>query len=134
RRPAADAARAARPHEVWQVDAAECIRLASGELVCWLRAADELTGAALRATLFPPPAAVPGRRPAGPGGPAAGVRPLGPAGPPPGGQRRALGLRRRPPAGVGRLADRAGRRGRLEPAPPPPEERRGRAVAGGGQV
>lgn len=34
RHPASDAARASRPHEVWQMDGSECIRLADGEQVC----------------------------------------------------------------------------------------------------
>jgi hypothetical protein len=93
RRPAGDANRATRPHEVWQMDGSECIRLASGERVCWLRVVDELTGAALLTTIFPPALPQPGRAAAGPGGVAPGLRPLGPAGPAARGQRRAVGVR-----------------------------------------
>jgi len=93
RRPASNASRAARPHEVWQMDGAECIRLADGEQVCWLRIVDELTGAALQTTIFPPAPSLSGRCAAGPGGLAPGLPPLGPAGPDSRGQRRAVGLR-----------------------------------------
>ncbi len=54
RRPGTNANRATAPHEVWQMDGAECIRLANGEQVCWLRVVDELTGAALQTTIVPP--------------------------------------------------------------------------------
>ena len=92
RRPASNASRATQPHEVWQMDGAECIRLANGEPVCWLRVVDEFTGAALQTTIFPPAPALPGGHPAGPGGPAPGLRPLGLAGPDSRGQRRAVGF------------------------------------------
>jgi hypothetical protein len=84
RRPAAAAGRAAAPHEVWQVDAAEEIALADGSTVSWLRVADEFTGAVLHTAVFPP-----GALEFGPGGRHPGraprrLRPLGPAGPRPG--------------------------------------------------
>jgi hypothetical protein len=46
--------RAERPHETWQVDAADQKRLASGEMVSWLRIVDECSGAALRSHVFFP--------------------------------------------------------------------------------
>jgi hypothetical protein len=46
--------RATRPHETWQVDAAEDIALADGARVSWLRIADEFTGAVLETVIFPP--------------------------------------------------------------------------------
>jgi hypothetical protein len=92
RRPASNAGRATRPHEVWQMDGAECIRPASGEQVCWLRVVDEFTGAALQTTIFPPAPPLPGRYAAGPGGLATGLHPLGPAGPDSRGQRGAAGV------------------------------------------
>jgi helix-turn-helix protein len=79
RHPRPDPARATRPHDVWQVDAADCLPLATGEQVCWLRVVDEFTGAALRTRVFPPAPVVPGRGGAGPGRAAPGLRPVGPA-------------------------------------------------------
>ncbi len=73
RRPSVNANRSAQPHEVWQMDGAECIRLASGTQVCWLRMVDELTGAALQTTIFPSAPLVPGRCPAGARGFTAGL-------------------------------------------------------------
>jgi hypothetical protein len=46
--------RATRPHETWQVDAAEDIPLADGTRTSWLRIADEFTGAVLKTVVFPP--------------------------------------------------------------------------------
>ena len=54
RRPAADPRRAERPHEVWQMDAAEQVPLATRQLVCWLRVVDECSGAVLWTAVFPP--------------------------------------------------------------------------------
>ena len=41
------------PHEVWQMDAAEELRLASGKKVSWLRLVDECTEAFLKTDVFP---------------------------------------------------------------------------------
>lgn len=60
RRPVRDERRASKPHEVWQMDAAERIRLASGQQVSWLRLADECSGAVLQTVLFPPRVLEPG--------------------------------------------------------------------------
>jgi transposase len=46
--------RAAAPHQRWQVDAADQMRLGNGEPVSWLRAADECSGAVLGTVVFPP--------------------------------------------------------------------------------
>ena len=46
--------RAPQPHEVWQMDAADQVALQSGRQVCWLRIADECSGAVLQTTVFPP--------------------------------------------------------------------------------
>lgn len=54
RRPASNAYRACCPHEVWQMDAAEQILLASGQRVSWLRLVDECSGAVVQTTIFPP--------------------------------------------------------------------------------
>ena len=52
-RPSAPAkARADAPHKVWQVDAAEQKRLASGKMISWLRIADECSGAVLKTIVF----------------------------------------------------------------------------------
>jgi transposase len=77
RRPGVNPRRATQPHEVWQMDGAECIPLASGQQVCWLRIVDEFTGAVLRTTVFPPEAMEPGGRPGHPGRTAGGVLALG---------------------------------------------------------
>lgn len=53
RRPATNAARAAHPHAVWQLDASEEISLETGRKVSWLRVADECTGAVLETRVFP---------------------------------------------------------------------------------
>jgi transposase len=92
RRPGTNASRAAAPHEVWQMDGAECIRLANGEQVCWLRIVDELTGAALQTTIFPPAPAVSGRRATRPRGLAPGLHALGRADPVSRGQRDTVGV------------------------------------------
>ena len=59
--PVADAAeeqtRPRRPghaHEVWQVDAADQVKMADGSLTCWLRFVDWASGAVLRSIVFPP--------------------------------------------------------------------------------
>jgi Homeodomain-like domain len=53
RRPAADPRRAERPHQVWQMDAAELVKLRTGQRVCWLRIADECSSAVLWTAVFP---------------------------------------------------------------------------------
>jgi hypothetical protein len=46
--------RATRPHECWQIDAAEKVPLADGSTVSWLRIVDECSGAVLATAVFPP--------------------------------------------------------------------------------
>jgi hypothetical protein len=46
--------RAQAPHEIWQMDACERIRLRDGQEVSWLRVVDEYTGAFLATRVFPP--------------------------------------------------------------------------------
>jgi transposase len=46
--------RATRPHQGWQIDAAEELRLNNGRRVCWLRVVDECTGAFLATVVFHP--------------------------------------------------------------------------------
>lgn len=47
-----DLSRACRPHEVWQVDAAEQKCLKSGKMFSWLRVVDECSGAVLKTVVF----------------------------------------------------------------------------------
>jgi Homeodomain-like domain len=53
RRPDLKEERARRPHEVWQMDAAEQIALANRHRVSWLRVVDECSGAVLQTSVFP---------------------------------------------------------------------------------
>jgi transposase len=87
RRPAraADRARAAQPHAVWQVDATERVRLKGDRQVCWLRIVDECSGAVLATAVFPPRALGRHRPCRGASGAAPGLRALGPARGGPGG-------------------------------------------------
>jgi hypothetical protein len=45
--------RAEQPHQGWQIDACEYLRLHSGQRVCWLRVVDECSGAFLQTVVFP---------------------------------------------------------------------------------
>src|SRR5512135_620272 len=106
RRPTAETRRTERPQEVWQMDAAERVPLRTGRRVSWLRIVDECSGAVLWTAVFPPGPLEQGPAAAGPGAVAAGVHPLGAARAPAGGQRRAVGLGRRPAHRLGLVADR----------------------------
>jgi hypothetical protein len=53
RRPRPNPHRARAPHDVWQMDASEQVRLGNGQRVSWLRLADEHTGAVLTTQVFP---------------------------------------------------------------------------------
>ena len=46
--------RATVPHQIWEVDAKERVRLASGQRVSWLAFTDEASGALLATPLSPP--------------------------------------------------------------------------------
>jgi transposase len=80
RRPVADPTRAQRPHDVWQIDAKELVRLRCGERVSWLRVVDACSGAVLWTAVFPPRQVAEGAPGRGPGPAAAGVWPLGATG------------------------------------------------------
>jgi hypothetical protein len=45
--------RAERPHQRWQIDASEGLRLKSRRACCWLRVVDECSGAYLQTLVFP---------------------------------------------------------------------------------
>jgi transposase len=92
RRPATDSRRAERPHQVWQMDAAELVKLRTGQRVCWLRIADECSGAVLWTAVFPPGPVDPSPADGGPSPTSLGLRPLGPPRAVPCGQRRPVGL------------------------------------------
>ena len=51
--PSTPTSRATAPHDTWQMDAVEQLRLGSGQGVCWLRLVDEYSGAFLGTTVFP---------------------------------------------------------------------------------
>lgn len=75
-----DRARLARQvHEIWQMDAAEQIPLATGQRVSWLRLVDERSGAVLQTVVFPPGELGRGQPRAGAAGVASGLGALGPA-------------------------------------------------------
>jgi hypothetical protein len=92
RRPAADSRRAERPHQIWQMDAAELVKLRTGQRICWLRIADECSGAVLWTAVVPPGPVDPSPADGGPSPTPLGLRPLGPPRAVPCGQRRAVGL------------------------------------------
>ena len=69
--------RAQQPHEVWQMDAADQVALQNGAQVCWLRIADECSGAVLETTVFPPSVLERGARQSGAGRTASSISPLG---------------------------------------------------------
>ena len=54
RKPTNQSQRARRPHDIWQMDAAEQKRLKTGQQISWLRIADECSGAVLKTVVFPP--------------------------------------------------------------------------------
>lgn len=92
RRPKGESRRATRPHEVWQMDAAEQVPLQSGIRICWLRLVDECSGAVLWTKVFPPRALAPRAAGRDPNRTPQGVHAVGPSRTPAGRQRRALGL------------------------------------------
>ena len=115
RRPAADPRRARRPHEVWQMDAAERVKLRTGQLISWLRIADECSGAVLLTAVFPAGPLDSGPARGDPGATAAGLRSLGPARAAAGGQRGAVGHAGRPADGPGIVVARRGGGGGADP-------------------
>ncbi len=76
-RPAICLDKAAGPHEVWQIDAAEQLPLQNGQGARWLRLVDECTGAFLGTAVFPPTLLDAGSRHGDPAAVAAGFPTLG---------------------------------------------------------
>ena len=79
RRPTSSAQRATQPHDVWQMDAVDQLRLGSGQKVSWLRLVDECSGAVLQTVIFPPRLLEFGRTPTRPRDAAPGFYAVGTA-------------------------------------------------------
>ena len=106
--------RATPPHETWQMDAKEHIRIKTREEVSWLRLIDECSGAVLWTAVFPPRSLAEGLPRGGAGTAPPGLDSLGLARPLPSRQWLALGLAGRVPYRPVVVADRLGRRDALE--------------------
>ena len=98
--------KAAFPHDVVQIDAAEQMRLRDGQGASWLRLVDECSGAFLHTHVFPPVFLDAGRRTSGSAADGSPLRPLGAAEACASGQRQAVGIDWRLAAGVGDVAVR----------------------------
>ena len=94
RRPAGDEQRACQPHDVWQMDAVDQLRLGGGQRVSWLRLVDECSGAVLQTTIFSPGLLEPGRTRGRAGDVAPGFFAVGKASAFAGRQRHTLGIER----------------------------------------
>jgi hypothetical protein len=132
RRPKAAISRATAPHETWQMDAKERVKIKSCAQVSWLRLVDECSGAALWTAVFPPRDLESGPRLGRPRPVAPGVRPLGATRGLSGRQRRAVGVAGGVADRTGVVGDRVGGHDDLEHPSAASRERRGRAVAGDG--
>jgi hypothetical protein len=53
RRPVSRRQRAQHPHDIWQMDATELVKLQTGQQISWLRLIDEYSGAVLYTKVFP---------------------------------------------------------------------------------
>lgn len=84
KRPPMERQRGKEPHEVWEIDAKERMRLADGSGTSVLTVTDEASGALLGATPFPPVSLEPGGADHGAASAAGAVRAVGPARPHPG--------------------------------------------------
>jgi transposase len=134
RRPASDEYRARRPHEVWQMDAAERMLLASGERVSWLRLVDECSGAVVQTTIFPPGLLEFGGSQRRPRRVAPGFFQVGTAAALSGRQRHTLGIARRFAYRSCSLVDRPGCGHAVESAALTSGQRRGRTLTRHGQT
>src|SRR5438132_4991314 len=72
--PPQNPARGQEPHEVWQMDAKEKVRLGNGSQASWLTLVDEASGGLIAAEVFPPGRVGEGVAARGPGSAAAGLR------------------------------------------------------------
>jgi transposase len=79
KRPPVERQRGSEPHQVWQIDAKEQLRLADGSGTSVLTVTDEASGALLGVVPFPPVSLEPSGRAPGPTGAARAVCPLGSA-------------------------------------------------------
>lgn len=113
-RPRTARARPEAPHDVWEVDAVEKARLRTGEEVSWLSAVDVYSGALLAGELSPPGPMADDPADGRPGLVSPGLFAVGAAADGPRRQRPPLGLEPGPAAGVGAVADRAGRGGAVD--------------------
>jgi transposase len=129
RRPASDERRARHPHDIWQMDAVDQLRLASGQQVSWLRLVDECSGAVLQTTIFPPEFLGPGKTHACAGEFAPGFFAVGTSPRFPSRQRHSLGIERRLAHRSGSVADRFGCKDDLESSPMPSRQWRCRTLA-----
>ena len=71
--------RAERPHQTWQMDAADQMKLAGGRSASWLRIVDECSGAVLKTIVFPPRVLEHRTGLGDPGSPSRGLQAMGPA-------------------------------------------------------
>lgn len=101
--------RAERPHDTWQIDAADQMRLAGTARASWLRVVDECSGAVLETAVFPPRVLEYRARRRDPGDAPPLLRATGTPATNPCGQRDAVEVQRRPAHRVGTLAGRARR-------------------------
>jgi transposase len=129
RRPWVDLARATVPHETWQMDAKEHIRLQTRDEVSWLRIVDECSGAVLWTAVFPPRNLGARPRLGRARATSPGVHHVGIAGTDPSRQRHTLGFHGRLPHRAVALADRAGNPDALEQRAATPGEWGRRALA-----
>ena len=134
RRPASDDQRARHPHDVWQMDAVDQLRLASGQQISWLRLVDECSGVVLQTTIFPPPLLESGRTHSRAGHAAPGFYAVGTAQTFPRRQRHSLGIGGRLAHRSGPVADRPWRGDDLESRSMPARQWRGRTLARHGET
>lgn len=120
-----DLSRACRPHEVWQVDAAEQKCLKSGKMLSWLRAVDECSGAVLKTVVFSRRTFSTGSAPSGPARISQDFQAMGAPRYRACRQRRTLGFVQRPASATGLVDHRTGGGHALECSPSTSTKRSG---------